>query len=197
MEVLAENNADLSERGAPSRATEISLSEAQLLMGEPVTVRVWDDDGSTSFDVDFELRPVVYRASDDTELVSVMGAVFRVQSEGGVVVREWSPVLQDDRAMVPILNTSSATGGSQATKSSTVLVRTNARNRTVRVATGEYDQTWRMSVDSPRASLWARMLEEHSGVDCTVSGGVAECAVSGTPEELFVVETRATVEIGR
>jgi len=200
MEVLSDNVADITERGAPSRATEISLEDASLYLGEETRIEVRDpaQSGDPSFLTTrvFKLRPIVYE-DERAKLVYVNGAVFRVEPEGGVVLRPWEPVLDADRTMVPIVNTESVTGGPQSIKSTTVLVRANTNRRIVPVADdeGTYDDVW-VNVTSSRRDLWHRMLESDGALDCADAGPErVECRLTYDPDRLYVVETRIAVAL--
>ncbi|WP_436932271.1 DUF7289 family protein [Halosimplex halobium] len=199
MEVLSDNVADITERGAPSRATEISLSDASLTLADPIQVEVRDPTGppDESFLATrtFNVRPVVYD-DGDTQLVYVMGAIFRAERQGGTVVQPWSPVVDSDRMMVQVVNTGSATDGLQLIESSTVLVRANGNQRVVVAAdeTGAYDDIW-INVTSPRRDLWHRMLDDHPAMDCSTAGPeTVECEVTVDPQDLYVVEHRIAVD---
>jgi hypothetical protein len=202
MEVLSDNVADITERGAPSRATEVSLSDASLTLADPIQIEVRDPTGppDESFLTTrtFNVRPIVY---DDggTELVYVMGAIFRAERQGGTVVQPWSPVVSADRTMVQVVNTGSATDGVQLIESSTVLVRTNGNQRVVAAEddTSAYDDIW-INVTSPRRDLWERMLDDHPAMDCSTTGPeTVECEVTVDPRDLYVVEHRIAVDFER
>ncbi|MEA5386913.1 hypothetical protein VB779_07480 [Haloarculaceae archaeon H-GB11] len=55
-EVLADNLADVHQRGAPSRATEIDLEHAQLFVGDPVTINVSGEDTSGAAPIQISSR---------------------------------------------------------------------------------------------------------------------------------------------
>lgn len=200
LEVLSDNMGDMTERGAPSRATEVSLADASLSLGDETLIEVRDprNSGDPSFlrDRVFKVRPIVYE-DDRAKLVYANGAVFRQERDGGVVLQPWEPVLDGDRTMIPVVNTGSSTGGPQLIKTSTVLVRANTYQRVVPVTddTGVYDNVW-VNVTSSRAHLWERMLEADGDFDCTtVSPERIECALQYTPDRIYVVETRISVAL--
>lgn len=200
LEVLSDNMGDITERGAPSRATEISLTEASLYLGDETLIEVRDprQSGDPSFlrTRVFKIRPIIYEDAR-AKLVYANGAVFRDERDGGVVLQSWEPVLDEDRTMIPVVNTVSSTGGPQSIKSTTVLVRANAYQRVVPVNddTGVYDNVW-INVTSPRADLWKRMLEADGDLDCTsVAPDRIECALQYTPDRIYVVDTRISVAL--
>jgi len=200
-EILRSNTADIYQRGAPSRATEVSLDDASLALGDQIWFNVSDPGtgGGPSFHNASVVRPIVYD-SGDTRLVYVMGAVFREQRDGGVVVQPWSPVIGQDRTVIPQVKTTSATQTGQSVKSSTVLIRASANRRRVRLSEtgGAYDDVWINVSSTPRADLWARMLGDHPQIDCpTVRDTSVECSMTDTPQRLFVTETWIAVSLKR
>ena len=198
MEVLSDNMADLTDRGAPSRATEVSLSDASMYMGDEMTVTVNDTQETLLPGRVFKLSPIVYE-DNNAKLVYVNGAVFRVERDGGVVLKSWDAVLDENRTMIPIINTVSATDGPQAIKSDTVLVRANTYQRLVPVSdeSGIYDNVW-VNVTSTRSELWKRMLEAEEKFDCQDEGPdsiACELTLGSAPDRLYVVETRISVAL--
>lgn len=200
-EVLANNMEDIHRRGAPSRATEISLADASVYLANETLIEVRDRNTSASDPTFlenrvFQVRPIVYD-NGDTRLVYAAGAVFREQPRGGTVVESWSPTLNQERTLIPVVNTGSATKTGQQVQSSTVLVRAKANRRVVPVAdaVGTYDDVW-INVTSPRRDLWLRMLDGHPELDCSVAGPErVECQLGYTPERIHVVETRIAIEL--
>ncbi|MEF8851265.1 MAG: hypothetical protein V5A44_07615 [Haloarculaceae archaeon] len=201
MEVLSDNMADIHQQGAPSRATEISLEGASVSLGEETQVIIRNN-GSPTFLEDrvFTTRPIVYD-DGDTELVYVMGAVFRVDAQGGTVIVPYDPVIGEDRTLLPVVTTVSATDGGQYVQSSTVLVRGEAITRRVPVADTDSKRTYQdvtFNVSSPRQTLWNRTLSENAGMSCTTNGpDWVNCTVDEDPRRLFVTETRITIEIAK
>ena len=203
-EVLSNNVDDVAARGAPSRATEISLDGNAVVVGDQIKVEIRDPDNSNSDPSDpsfltgrtFKPRPIIYDAGD-TQLVYVMGAVFRVEDEGGVILESWSPVLDERRTYFSVVNTRSATGAATSVQSSTVLVRTVANQRVVELAdeTTDYDDVW-VNVTSPRRDLWLRMLERHTELSCFTSGPeTVKCRLAYIPDRIYVVDNRIAVDV--
>lgn len=196
MEVLADNMADIYERGAPSRATEISLSDSQLYADGPIEIRVQNT--SPTLDKTYEVRPIVHRSGDGTELVYVMGAVFRVdENGGGIVLRDWDPVLDETRTVFPVVNTSATNNTATNIKASTVLVRANEQGRNVTVADRDGSYTdLTITVTSPRADLWVAMLGTNRAFTCSKpASDTAECSLDFTPSRFFLVETQVDVAL--
>jgi len=198
-EVLSDNVDDVVHRGAPSRATEISLSDSTLSLGDPIQVEVRDPNHSDPTFLEnrtFKPRPVIYDAGD-TRLVYVMGAVFRVERGGGVVLEPWDPVFERERTFLPVVNTASATDSGQSVQASTVLVRALANSRRVEVAdeSGQYDDVW-INVTSPRRDLWQGMLESHSELSCSTTGPeTVKCQLDYVPGRIYVVDYRLALDL--
>ena len=200
-EVLSNNFDDVAARGAPSRATEISLDGNAISVEEPIRVEIRDPDsgaGDPSFleSRTFKPRPIVYDAGN-TQLVYVMGAVFRAEREGGVVLESWSPVLDGQRTYFPVVNTKSATDTVQSVQSSTVLVRSISNQRVVELAneSASFDDV-RINVTSPRRDLWLQMLEERPELTCTTTGPqTVKCQLGYVPDRIYVVDNRIAVDV--
>jgi len=206
LEVLADNMADIRDRGAPSRATEISLDDASIYLGDRTVIEVRDPTGSTTYldTVAFNARPVVYD-DGNSELVYALGAVFRVDSQGGTIIESWDPVIDENRTVIPIMVTTSASGGPQAIQSDTVLVRGTLNRRTVQVADDSYGDTgnadvW-INVTSSRHELWERMLSDNPDISCPSPNpdpNEVQCQLdysSSNPDELYVVTNQVAVEL--
>lgn len=139
-DVLADNIADIHRKGAPSRATEIKVSNARMEYGESTSVRVQLENvnGTETTNVSsVSLQPIVYSSDSGTDLVYANGAVFR-QDRGGTTMDRAPPFLFTDddgerTAIVPTIETRNdgvASTGSQRT----ILVRTLLSIREVTLA---------------------------------------------------------------
>jgi hypothetical protein len=126
-DVLADNLDDVVHYRAPSRATEIKLSDASLRPGDPTTVTVEiTNGGSPTPTYSVAIDPIVYSANGaNTRIVYANGAVIRQEPGGAVMVREPAPVFTDQDGervtVLPLVQTrlrSDGIGGS-----ATVLVR--------------------------------------------------------------------------
>ena len=159
-DVLADNLADLHRQGAPSRATEISLGQAQLATEDNVTMTVKvKDDGGTTIDVGtWEIRPLVYSGNQERELVYEAGAIFRTNRDSGFVVRDPPLVVDDDRVLLSIIGLNSPQV--QSLGGSTVLVR--ATHRDADVAFSRTDGTIQ-SRSSPRVRPSGNSTSSHTG----------------------------------
>jgi hypothetical protein len=195
-DILSDNVEDIYRRGAPSRATEISLGEAELSTGSNVTMRVEIDetaDGTYNVDEDFErnVRPVVYSGDDNRKLVYEAGAVFRTNRDGGVTVQEPPFLVDEERVHLPVVGLNRP--GVQSLGGSTVLVRTNLRSRTVEYEdTGDTVEEIRIQIlESEHGDQWVDYLQSEGFTDCqsvTVGGddGV-QCDFNPDPSTIDIV----------
>lgn len=172
-DVLANNVEDVYRRGAPSRATELSLGGSQLYLGDEMTLRVTVDDGSGPEYVQTTLRPLVFRGRDDTEFVYEAGAVFRSDRDGGIAVRDLPLRLDTDRMILPLVSTNAESV--QSIGGPSVLVRTTGSSKEIAFrSTGGHDVEINVT-GSPREELWKRHLEDEYAMDCSYSGDSLLC----------------------
>lgn len=189
-EVLDSNVADLSHRGAPSRATSIRLSNSRMRFGDPVTFELTftgtDSDQTYRATVD----PIVYDSNDGTSIVYANGAVIRDQRSGDVMVNE-PPFVFADHTIVPFIRTR---GGSESVGGqTTALVRTSLSSRQLFVRKPSVSGDVELTITSPRADVWATYVEEESDGTCTVSGDEATCTLS--PSHVAVPLAKIDVEL--
>lgn len=199
LDVLADNVADVTHHGAPSRATEINLAGAQLDSGEAVTVNVSTDDGFTTGDIN--VRPIVY-TREGTDLVYVNGAVIRVDDDGAVMKHQPALVLNESWTMVQVVQTTEADTGVGG--STTVLVRTVRDDRAIVLSgastaspTVWYNLT---TVSSARADAWRRYVNASTDATClnpsvhaSIPSTEAACSVSVTTDQVYVTNTTVDV----
>lgn len=199
-DVLADNVADIHQRGAPSRATEISLGESQLRTGDNVTMEVTLDGGSGGLPTTLSkrIRPVVYEGNDDRRIVYEAGAVFRTNRDGGVVVREPPLVVDEKRMLVTVVGVNRP--NVQSLSGSTVLVRMNHRGSNVfyRNRSADVDSVQITMSSTPRASLWAEVYSRY-GFSCTLPSQTSvECTYNpGNIDRVYVVYHDVRVNIDK
>lgn len=170
-DLLAANMEDISQKGAPSRSTEMQLSDSHISVSNTIEITfrgIDDDDSSNNFSESFDVRPIVYsgRASN-TEVVYTGGAVFRTYPDSGVVLEEPSIIADDDRVVVPLIHTRSravqSRGGGTA--------RIQATHAQTNLLVSDTDSTYEtvfMNATSPRADLWVDMIDDYEEFDCTL-----------------------------
>lgn len=163
-DVLDSNIEDSTVRGAPSRATELRLSDASLEFGPEVSFNVTTESGDW---YQRTMRPVVYSAGSNSELVYANGAVFRQYDDGAVMFDE-PRIATGNRTVVPFVTTDDESDGVSTSDTRRLLVRTAVTNRNV--ARFE-DASANLTVTSPRAGAWQHYLESDVGLDCTLDDG--------------------------
>lgn len=128
--VLANNIEDLQTEGAPSRATEIKLADAQIGFGEPttVTVNVTNTGAAENPVFSTDIDPIVYSAGTGSKLVYENGALFRVDHDSAVLKQRPPGVFWAEgsvsKTTVPYVQTRQG-GSTGVGGDTTVLVRTD------------------------------------------------------------------------
>ncbi|PSP80098.1 hypothetical protein BRC81_02590 [Halobacteriales archaeon QS_1_68_20] len=179
-DVLKANVEDVSQRGAPSRGTEVKLSDAQLYAGDDVRINVTVfESGNQSNNASFtpNVQPIVYE-TEDSAIVYTNGAVFRRSPGGTVMVQEPEFVLDDERVVIPLVHTYVSGDVSSVGGDRTVLVRTlndhpDGLPDVMDVPdVSEYNVT--ISMTTPRAEAWVDYFESED-LDCNRSGDDLQC----------------------
>jgi hypothetical protein len=191
-DIMSDNIEDIHRRGAPSRATEISLGEAELATGSNMTMRIEvddTDDGSFNVDDSYErnIRPIIYRGEEERELVYEAGAVFRTNRDGGIIVEEPPLLIDEQRVQIPIIGLNRPQA--QSLGGSTVLVRTQLQDRSVEYEdTGDNVEEIRIEItDSNHEDLWVEYLESEGFTDCQdISDGI-QCDFNPDPSTIDIV----------
>lgn len=203
-DVLGDNLADIYSEGAPSRATEIKLSDADLAIGTASTVRVDVTNLAGTNVYGKNVDPIVYSApGSDTQIVYEAGAVIRTDGSNGIMLREppfrFSKNGATRRMVVPIVQTRSV-GVESVGGSTTVLVR-GERSVSQPLAVERdpgtvYEVDLEFDTTLPRASVWVEYFEAQitwADDPCTNNDGTVTCSVS--VDELYVTWTGINVQI--
>ena len=189
-EVLADNVEDITQRGAPSRATEIKLADARLYVGDTVEVQVNVPDGG--FNETYQVRPLVYDAGTGTTIVYEQGAVIRMDGDDGIVRHESVFLLNGSRTVLPVVAMRSAESDGIA-GSTTVLVRTDHSQTVLDYRNETRNKVW-VNVTSPRADAWRAHLNKSGEVHCeSVADDTAPCQL--TTESLTVTIVRINLAL--
>lgn len=172
-DVFADNVEDVSQRGAPSRGTEIKLSDASLRAEGQTKVNVTGDyrTGSVNASRDFTtgnltLTPLTFEVGGTGRVRYAGGAVVRDDGEVGAgrMVHRPDNVFDDDRTMFTLVQLEPH-GSSVVAGSQTVRIRTERATREVLVAeSGTFDEVT-INVTSRYAPTW-RDYFESEGLDC-------------------------------
>jgi hypothetical protein len=193
-DVMGDNFDDMVRRGAPSRATEVKVADAQLRMADPTAVNVSIDNGTAVESVQLDVRPIVYDTAEG-RIVYVNGAIFREDRGGAVIVRHSEFTLSRDSVLLPVVATRSGGGPVAVGGTTTVLVRATSpggQRESFGFATARTDETVDVTVNvtTPRPAVWQRELARHDDVTCVdpVVGDTVSCTVTDA-ERVYVQET--------
>jgi hypothetical protein len=200
-EVLAENMADIHQRDAPSRATEVDLKDVRLYVADPITITVTVRDTDTSpvttEQVQERSDPLVFDTTSRTAMYYEAGALYRIRGNAGTVIRDAPFVLGENHVAIPVLNFTASDTTSVSGTTTLVRASENAELLDVTNTTGKYDEV-NVTVESPRHEQWETHLSEHSVVSgCGPPPGNAEavsCTVDGA-EFVYVTHVRIGVDI--
>ncbi|MFC5368228.1 DUF7289 family protein [Salinirubrum litoreum] len=159
-EILDDNVRDVYARGAPSRAIELKLSDAQLSVvgNTEFEVTVTDPAGPTT-NYPLSFVPIEYETGQTT-MSYENGAVFRRNDGGGAVMDSRPPfVFTDDRTVMTSVVTrgSASVGGDGAVL--IVAERTESQLLTDVDEAGGTPVTVQFDIESPNAPAWQRYLE--------------------------------------
>lgn len=201
-DVLADNFRDIHREGAPSRATEISLQDAQLATVETTTLNLsgWDGTG-TNFSVERTSTAIVWESQGGvpTTITYVFGGVFRTQREGSSVVVPPPFEFETQRTVLPIVNL--RTRGPESFSGTTVRVRGERGTPNI-VYAGDASVLPNLTLDvtTARPETWKDYLDAQPGTDCSIEDApaegkrVVECELTQR-QELFVATYPIDVDI--
>lgn len=201
-DVLDDNVDEMARDGAPSRATEIKLSGGTLSVDGSTTVTVRavnTSDPADNATVSATTRPVAYTRGDTSVALS-FGAVLR--SDGDAAVMRSGPgwIVDDDRALLPLVVTTRTGDRTALGGSSTVLLAGSVSSRTLAadLAAGPgSDVRVNVTVSSPRAAAWRRHLES-VGMDAVdADAGDGEITYQFVVDRLTVTRTALGMELKR
>jgi hypothetical protein len=197
-DVMGDNFDDIVRRGAPSRATEVKVADAQLTLADDTTVNVTVTNATgVTRNVQYDLQPVVYEAGDG-RIVYSNGAVFREDPGGAVVIRHSEFVLRQKRVSLPVVTTRGTGETESIGGTTTVLVRATSPDGQRQsfgfdVARTDPQTELMVNVTSPRPAVWERELGRYDDANCDVYGDTVSCTVSN-PERVYVQETLIDIE---
>jgi len=187
-DILSDNVADMYQRGAPSRATEISLGEAQLRTADNVTMTVEvKEEGSPYTRVgQWRIRPIAFEGTADRKIVYEAGGVYRTNRDGGRRIRDPPLLVTDNHALLTVVGVNRPE--KQSLGGSTVLVRANHRDTDIAYRdTDANAEAIRVNVTGPRSTLWERYLEAEKGFTCNAGDDWCVYDPSGNFNRAYVV----------
>lgn len=199
-DVLANNLEELGQGKAPSRATEIKLSDATLRMGQRYHTRVSVDGDNVSVT---SPRPISYDNGDGSSVVYEQGAVIRVDDNGGAtMLGEPDYIFNDERT---VLRHIEPRGGKKSVGGSTTVLVRAERNIPRLAYSGDVsnsDVEIFLETSIQRAPVWEAYLEERASiaegscdvgvVDSDEDRAVVTCDMA--TDQLYVTRTLVDVE---
>lgn len=198
-DVLDSNMAEVYERGAPSRATELNAEDATVEIREAVTFNVSAEngDGNVSY-TEAAINPIVFTGIGETEFVYEAGAVIRDQRDRSIMLSEPPFNVSSRRAVFTVVETENPVR--QSTGGGTVLVRGETRDRSVDLVETDADGYEHINVtisDSPRQDVWEEYFEDELGMSCN-NGASLDCSLDDPDvEQIFLAthQIRVNLEI--
>ncbi|WP_423997738.1 DUF7289 family protein [Halorubrum trapanicum] len=179
-DVLHDNFNDLSRDGVPSRATELRLGGGELSFDRDSVFRV---NRTGTGELFVERGSLTYYGAGDTRIVYENGAVFRMDGDNGVMIRE-PDLLVGDTVVYSLYG---LVGPSQtASGDRTVLVVGERADRTVAVDDRAADENVTLAINSTQAVVWERYyrgLAEDSDRISVSTGGSADLTVTFVADE--------------
>ena len=182
-DVLKANLEDMSKRGAPSRATEIKLADAELYTDERarMTVNVTNASNASDFETfSFAYEPLVYE-TDDNAIVYANGAVLRRSAGGVAVIKPPEFVFDSGRTLLPLVHTYTDGDAGGVSGDTTTLVRTELTASALHILRTDpaTNYTVTVSMETPRAEAWARYYERNGLTCSTVTDDELTCELAG------------------
>lgn len=202
-DVLADNLEDIYRDGAPSRATEMSLSDAAVSTHETARLNISGDDGTALQNLgDIESTVLVWESSGDppTKVVYSFGVVLRSQRDGGLVKREGPFQFDSDRTILPLVQTRAASP--QSLGGGTIRVRgTRSDSSIIHRGDGTQFSSILINVTTDHGTAWQNYLDSKNELTCSTTSlgpdrSRVECEMSG-PDELYVTFHPINIELER
>lgn len=187
-DVLDTNIDDIVVEHAPSRATEIKLSDASIGYGDQVTINVSFASGRGPIVTTY--TPIRFAIGDDRELVYSNGAIIRSNGPNSVM-RDEPSFIFGDRVVIPMIETRAF--GQGVAGSSRVLVRAERSKQTINTSTESPPYNITIKVTTSRTDAWERYFEEETGEDCTVTGNTVSCPYRA--DAVYIQVTKVDIHI--
>lgn len=155
--------------GASYRSTELDLADGALRYGDPIRITVEATSSSGSMEsITVRPQPIVYDLGR-IELISIAGAILLVQEHGGVMKIEPMIRIDDQRMILPLLNTSHEDGPTSVGIGGEGIAyvvgyrwETDVRQYEPLDADGDpVTATVTVTMETPRARSWQQYFEDH------------------------------------
>ena len=158
--VLASNIEDVTQLGAPSRSTEISITDASLSINEErSSLNISRDGEALDLGNDGKTGSIVYDSGTDTTLTYRSGALIREDSGSPVLFREPDFVITDEEVILPIVQLSAA-GTSEVGGTSDVSVQAIGNGTDVVVESEPVNTNVTLVIETPHVRVWERYFQQ-------------------------------------
>ncbi|TKX75575.1 hypothetical protein EXE46_03775 [Halorubrum sp. GN11_10-6_MGM] len=167
-DVLHDNFNDLSRDGVPSRATELRLGGGELSFDDESEFRL----NGTGFESQvIEGGSLTYRGAGGTRIVYENGAVFRMNGDNGVMIRE-PDLLVGETVVYSLFGLDGPAAPVSGDR--TVLVVGQRTDREVAADDRSAAENVTLDINSTQATVWKRyygdLAAEHEQVNVTTNG---------------------------
>lgn len=158
--VLASNIGDVTQMGAPSRATEIGIAEASLSVEEEQSsIDIALDGESLNLEGNAATGSIVYDSGSGTTITYRSAALIREDSGSSVMFREPDFVMTEDEVVLPMVRLSSD-GTSEVGGTSDVSVRTVDNGTDVLADNRPVSDNVTIVFETPHVDAWIRYFEQ-------------------------------------
>lgn len=158
--VLASNVDDLTQMGAPSRATEIRITDASLSHEtEDSSIRIRLDGEVLNLGENDETGSIVYDSGTDTTLTYRSGALIREDGGSSLLFRDPDFVITDEEVILPMVRLSPE-GTSEVGGTSNVDVRTTNNGTDVLAERKPVYDNVTIVFGTPHVDAWKRYFEQ-------------------------------------
>lgn len=195
-DVLGSSLEKMARGQAPHRATELKLSDSQLILGDLRHASVHNSTGDLVGEMP-QNRPIIYEVNQDSKIVYEHGAVIRVDDGAATMQRKPDFIFGEDRTVIRHIETANLpTGRQNVGGDRTVLVRSSVISSELLYTGDESGSvTFALNTTSERAGAWERYLESEGG-DCDPPIGngeevTLECDFE--TDRLYVAKTRIEI----
>lgn len=185
-DVMDDNIRDITQEGAPSRATEVRIAGGRLFVGEPTEIRFYAENTTEEDDnitVVADTYPVIYRDDADRRVSYVAGAIIRGNGTASAMVSQPDWRFTDRRTIVPIQVLTPRGGLQGISGDTTILLVTKLQVRAYTQSLAQTDGAEaevNVSVKTDRPGAWEQYFSE---ANSTVDGGIE---VVSKPSERLV-----------
>lgn len=204
-DVLDDNVEDIHRRGAPSRATEISLLNGRMSYGVPVNITVYVENTRNASDnrtLSASIRPLVYSTSTgDSEIAFEAGAVVRDDGPTSTMLSGPGFATDDTRAVVPLVVTHQRQGTRTGLGGSTTILvvafRQSADAGTPFLTNATAQANVSITVESPRADAWEEYFRSQGYAAADAGAADGEVTYYFETDRLYVPRTEIEFALNR